>query len=90
MLRKSDLKSVFVYLAENLGTQAGQAKDEWEGAGDTKYWGTWDDNGYFSAAHPLREEAIERHFSDPAQASAGRPVFRRPVAHPGYVGRRGI
>lgn len=86
MLRKTDVKQVFQDLRRGFVLQPRQEENEWEEKGDTKYWGAWDDNGYFSAAHPLREEAIERHFSDPAQQTLVDRYFEGLLGIQGTVG----
>jgi hypothetical protein len=66
LLEKDEVKKLYFSLARQLGPTAGSASDVWESK-QQHYWGIWEDNGYYTVAHPLREEAVDKFFRDEGQ-----------------------
>jgi hypothetical protein len=65
LLEKKEVKELYELLGVALGFTRVQTSIAWAAEDDPPHWGKWEDNGYFTASHPLREEAVDRFFRNP-------------------------
>jgi hypothetical protein len=90
LLDKKEVESLYRSLGSHLGFSSAQASKLWQTNEDRPHWGTWMQNGYFTANHPLREEAIDKFFRDEDQSDLIEAFFEALLAARGDAGGDGL